>query len=228
MKNAAALDRSDTVQNVLKELRGDIILYRYRNGEQVKEVELCRKYGCSRTAVRNAFIILEKEGLIVARENGTKEVACLSSRDIDNIYDLRHHIEITSIKQFFAEKGADMSPVFEAINLIRALPDDASVGEILRLDTNFHAAIVHLSKNKALFQTWSNICMVMEELFTMNMSESNDYENWFVKTFAERHIDIMSKILLSEQSVIDLLTSHIEDARETSKKALKKLTEKGV
>ena len=225
MSRAIPLNRSDTVQHVLKALRHDIILYHYPNGQPIKEIELCRRYDCSRTAARNAFIILEKEGLIQARKNGTKEVCCLSFQDIDNIYDLRRHIELSSIKQFFAGDTPDMAPVFQAVNDIRAASETEIAG-LLRLDTEFHTAIVKLSQNKALYQAWSNICMVMEEIFTLNMSESDTYKSWFMQTFAERHIDIMSKLLLSEETAISVLSAHIEDAREVSKKAVKKSIEK--
>ena len=74
MRNGA-LSRSGSVQHILRALRRDIIRYRYKDGQQIRELELADKYDASRAAVRGALMVLEKEGLIVTHKNGTRTVS---------------------------------------------------------------------------------------------------------------------------------------------------------
>lgn len=222
MSNQSLLKRSNTVQNILNDLRRDIILCRYKNHTQVTELGISKKYDCSRAAVRSAFIVLEKEGLIISKGNGTKEISCLSKEDIDNLYELREYLELTSINHFYNKKLTDLSLVFDVVNKFGNL-ENLNVEEVLELDAQFHTALIKISKNKALIQAWLNISDVIKEVFSMNMTESEEYRNWFLHSFRERHVELMSVLMSSPDKMYELLGNHIKDAHEISLKAVQKL-----
>lgn len=221
MDNIDILKRSDTTQNILNKLRRDIILFRFQNEQQIKEIELSERYECSRNSVRSALLVLEKEGLLVSHKNGTKTISCLTPQDVDNLYDLRRYIELTTIKQIFDNKTVDFSLIFETINCIRTSGND--VESELDFDMLFHTAVIRTGKNKALIQSWANIASVLREIFSLCMTGADQYMKWFSETFKERHIELMGTLMSNKEKSLELFASHIDEAHEASLKAISKL-----
>lgn len=155
MRNGA-LSRSSSVQHILRALRRDIIRYRYKDGQQIRELELAAKYDASRAAVRCALMVLEKEGLIVTHKNGTRTVSCLSRADMDNYHDLRAYLETVAVEEV-ARGDKNMEGIFEVVNKIRMLDERNTHEEIQQLNSDFHGSIILASGNKAVIQAWSNI-----------------------------------------------------------------------
>ena len=219
MQNQSLFQRSTTVQNILKELRRDIMQHKFRNQTQVTELQLAGAYGCSRAAVRNALFVLEKEGLVVTRENGTRSISCFERGDIDNLYELRSYLELTAIKHIASHKENDFTAVLQVVNRFGGT-DTLDVEEILELDMQFHTAIIKTSRNKAVLQAWLNISDVVRELFSLNMTESAEYKSRFRQTFRERHLELTAALLGDPEKLLVLMESHIQHAHEVSHKTM--------
>lgn len=213
------LSRSNTTQEVLSRIRTDIILRILENGAPLRELALAEQYGASRSAVRNALLVLEKEGLIRTLDNGTKAVSSIEPEDIQNLYDLREHIELTSINQLLSLPNKDFTPVMEATSRI-ASSAGLDVAEILEIDAQFHRSIIVCSRNKALLQAWETIIGVMQSVFHLNMTQSREYEEWFLQTFQDRHTRLFATLIGSPEESIKEFALHIDDAREVSAKAI--------
>lgn len=213
------LSRSNTTKDVLFRLRTDIILRIYQDGELVREVALSERYGASRNAVRNALLVLEREGLIRTLPNGTKSVCCIAPEDIENLYDLREHIELTSLKQLFARPAKDFKPVMQVANRMTNTAG-LTVTDILELDAEFHRGVIVCSGNKALLQTWETITGVMQAIFHLNMTQAEQYKEWFLQTFYERHARLFASLMLSPEESLAQFAEHIADARDISSRAI--------
>ncbi len=213
------LSRNNTVQTVLESFRLDIVLRKYHPGEPVREISLAQKYGCSRASVRSAFFVLEKEGLITALKNGTKQVQSLEPEDIRNLYDLRRHIELTSIRQVFESGHKYCSPMLGALGAVAA-SDGKNARELLVIDTDFHRSIVASSRNKALLQAWENMAGLLYAIFNLNMTDSKAYEMEFIQTFKPRHIELMGHLMNSPEQSLALMEQHIEEAFAISQRAI--------
>ncbi len=220
-------ERPDTTKKVLEKLRRDIILYKFKDGEQIKEIELAAKYECSRASIRGAIVMLQREGLIKIHKNGTKSVKCLSKQDVDDIYELREYVELSAVKRIAKNKKRDFSAIFDVINSVYT--GGRETHDQLDLDMAFHTAVIAASENRALLQAWNNIANITREVFSLNMTESADYKTWFSQTFQERHIGLMSALFSIEDSAeaLSLFKSHIDEAHEISTRALKKYAEGG-
>ena len=92
-----AMNRSATVQAVLKQLRRDIIMKNLKNDTAVTELQFSQDYGCSRAALRGALTVLEQEGLIRVMPNGTKRISTLSEDDINNLYYVKTQEEYETV-----------------------------------------------------------------------------------------------------------------------------------
>lgn len=220
------LSRSNTTQGVLSRIRIDIILRVFKNGEPIREVALSERYGVSRSAIRNVLLILEQEGLVITLDNGTKVVSCIEPEDIQNLYDLREHIELTSLKQLFSLPNKDFTPIMEVVGRITG-HTGRDITEILEMDAQFHRSIIVCSRNKALLQAWETMIGVMQSIFHLNMTQSREYKEWFLQTFFDRHTRLFTTLLGSPEESIQQFAQHIEDARETSAKAISQILKSG-
>src|SRR5437870_10914880 len=74
-------------------IREAIIDGRVEPGRRLKEEELARELGISRTPVREALLILQAEGLVVGTPNRGAIVRAHDSDDLRDLYDLRALLE---------------------------------------------------------------------------------------------------------------------------------------
>ena len=71
------------------ELQKDILSGAIPDGSKLTEQAVCKRYGVSRTPVREAFRQLEADGLIENIPNRGAFVTGLTKRDISDLFDLR-------------------------------------------------------------------------------------------------------------------------------------------
>lgn len=74
-------------------VRKAIVEGRVAPGERLKEEELARELGISRTPVREALLILQAEGLVDAAPNRGATVRAHTADDLEELYELRALLE---------------------------------------------------------------------------------------------------------------------------------------
>lgn len=201
----STMNRSGTVQAVLKQLRRDIIFKNLKDETPITELQFAEKYGCSRAALRGALTVLEKEGLIRVMPNGTKRISILSYDDINNLYEMRTYVECSAARHILVKDHTDISRLIKVIEMA----DDM---DFLECDSLFHEILVDMSENKVLKQVWRTIAPVIRELFMLNFSHSGKIKD----TLKERHLIISKMLLEKDEKVIDVLKNHITEARMLS------------
>lgn len=219
MKETGMMSRSNTTRTLLERFRLDIILCRYEDGEQVRELELAEKYQTSRAAVRNALMVLEHEGLIITQMNGTKWVKRLTVEDIIDLYDMRNYIENKAIEQIFTRPNRDFSALTEIVNRLKNLREE-SVEELLSLDAAFHREAIAIGGNRAITQSWDMMDGVTEAIFRLNVMESAEEKKWYADTVADRHTQLLVALLSDENKSKELFSGHIQDALAVSIKVM--------
>jgi len=200
------LKRSSTVQTPLKELRRDIIMKNLENDTHVTELHFANRYLCSRAALRSALAVLEQEGLIRVMPNGTKRICSLTTKDINDLYEFRTHVECSAVKQALNNDTLDIS------KLIQVIEEAQENDDFLDCDAKFHETLVAMSNNKALLQAWKTFMPVIRELFSLNFSHSKNVKD----AFHTRHMLITKMLFERDEAVIDVLKSHIDEARKLS------------
>src|SRR5947199_10401231 len=74
-------------------IREAILDGRLEPGRRLKEEELARELGISRTPVREALLMLQAEGLVVSTPNRGAMVRVHDAEDLDDLYQLRALLE---------------------------------------------------------------------------------------------------------------------------------------
>ena len=74
-------------------IREAIVNGRLTPGQRLKEEELARELGISRTPIREALLVLQAEGLVDAAPNRGATVRAHTAEDLDDLYQLRALLE---------------------------------------------------------------------------------------------------------------------------------------
>ena len=133
-------------------IREAIIDGRLAPGQRLKEEELARELGISRTPVREALLMLQAEGLVDAVPNRGAVVSSHDAEDLEDLYQLR------ALLEGHAARRAAMNVTHETIADLWASCErfeglaDGDVKELVKENLVFHNTIVEASGSKRVAQ----------------------------------------------------------------------------
>jgi DNA-binding GntR family transcriptional regulator len=143
-----AADSSERAYNAIRKL---LVEFKLKPEERINELQLARKFGLSRTPVREALNRLASEGFVSLTPNRGFFVRSLSTEGLLDLYELRSVIECAAFR-FMCERATD-----EGIERLRAYwasivdgYNEQSPDAILAEDEGFHLLIAELSGNPEL------------------------------------------------------------------------------
>jgi DNA-binding GntR family transcriptional regulator len=125
-------------------IRQAIIDGRLPPGRRLKEEELARELGISRTPVREALLMLNAEGLVDATPNRGAVVRSHSAEDLDDLYQLRALLEGYSTRRAATRLSDDaIRGLRESCERFEGLLDaGAEMSEVVNENLAFHQAIL--------------------------------------------------------------------------------------
>jgi DNA-binding GntR family transcriptional regulator len=138
-------------EQILPQLRQDIVAGRWKPGDRLPEPELCEAFGVSRTPLRDALKILETEGLVRLLPHVGATVTPIDPPDLLDKLEV-----MTGLEQVAAAGVAsrqDPSVLRRIHGLNRAMADAARQSQAARyyeLNDEFHGAIVQGHNNETL------------------------------------------------------------------------------
>jgi len=141
-------------------IKASILEGKLISGEMYSELDLAKSFGISRTPVREAFLKLAAENLIIFHSRKGISVNYFSKEDIENIFELRQAIEEAAANKIVGNlsKGQILS-IQETIKQQEACIKDKDYDEnlFLEFDRKFHLFFVEISGNRFMVQTYNNI-----------------------------------------------------------------------
>ncbi|HWQ79986.1 MAG TPA: GntR family transcriptional regulator [Anaerovoracaceae bacterium] len=145
-------------------LRKDILQGKLRQGEKLTEQQICDEYSVSRTPVREAFRQLELEGFIDTIPNRGAFVTGFSSRDIEDMYELRKQYEILAVR-WAIERITDeeYEKLQEAFEFMEFYTQKQDMEKMLKINMNFHDLIYKASKNRMLYHILSSYQLYIKQ-----------------------------------------------------------------
>jgi DNA-binding GntR family transcriptional regulator len=200
-------------EDAVGRLREWILDGTYEPGKKLGAAEVATALGMSRTPVREAFRILSMEGLVELSSNRGARVALWGEQELDSVFETRIALEGTACR--LAADRVETSDIdrLEALaDQIAALTDaDApgNIGEIQRLNGDFHNAIVALAGSETLTTAMSGV--VHASILTRTRES---YDREAQARSAAHHREIVAALRVGDgrwaQSV---MTSHLLAAR---------------
>lgn len=148
---------------IFEELREDIMSCDLQPGEELREVALAKKYGVSKSPIRDALQRLEFEGLVEIAPRQGHRIAPISIKDAIDILELREVLETAAVRKI----ATDADPIdLVALDEFRKA-DLSSLREFARYNRNFHSKINALSGNarqadvmQSLMDNYERLCIV--------------------------------------------------------------------
>jgi DNA-binding GntR family transcriptional regulator len=200
---------------VYDSLRDAIWEGRIARGERVREEEVARSLGVSRTPVREALQRLQRRGLLVNGLGRGLIVAELSKREVIELYAMREILE-GSAARFAAQHatGPEIDILYRLQRDLAEAPDDALL--LVKLNRRFHQAIYDAAHNQYLTQTLDALHDSMALLHSTtfrapNRRRESDEEHRRIVAAIERHDADEAEAIARE---------HIRQAQRTRFEAL--------
>ncbi|MFR9207086.1 MAG: GntR family transcriptional regulator [Lachnospiraceae bacterium] len=135
-------------------------------GELLKEPEFSETLKVSRSCIREAFMILESEGLIVRNANKSARVVTFTQKDITDLYQLRTALETSCMERCFKEKLLDLDLLNELSDEIGRSYNEAPEDTFIWLtnDYKFHSVFVESCSNSRISEIYKNLMYQVEML----------------------------------------------------------------
>ncbi len=124
-------------------IREAIVDGRLAPGQRLKEEELARELGISRTPVREALLILQTEGLVEATPNRGATVRSHTAEDLDDLYQLRALLEGYAARRAATRISAEcLARLRESCERFERIRTEDDLREIVKENLFFHNSIL--------------------------------------------------------------------------------------
>ena len=197
--------------DVVAALQEDIVLGRLAPGARLVEEELAERFGTKRHVLREAFIELERFGLIERRPNRGASVRQLTLQDVNQIYAVREILERAAAAQMVIPLG---KPQYEAIEAAQRRHDAAvEAGDakgVFRANFEFHEALYAACGNPYLAAAIDDFRRKTHVVWSYAIVKPEYFRN------AQREHRSMLKALREgeRKRLIELCAAHLDISRQ--------------
>lgn len=196
---------------VAERLRQAIFNDEFSPGQHLREEEISESLEVSRGPVRDAFLILEREGLVRLSRHRGANVVEFSPEDLGEVYSLRSALESLAVRLAIRRhEPDDIEHLNDALTEMQiAMRHKTTEQAAARLDVNFHDFIFKAAHHDRLYQSWSNIRM---QVYWFLLSRNVAGPGWR-QNMTKNHARILSLIEAGdEMRAVDAIGEHIRGA----------------
>ncbi|MFP7331132.1 GntR family transcriptional regulator [Bacillus subtilis] len=124
----------------------------FKPGERINETQLAKSFGVSRSPIREAMRLLEKDGLLKADDRNGFSITSLTAKDVDEIYKIRIPLEQLAVELVIDEANEEELAILEKQleETEKAIHNGTEDTEIISLNQKFHELLVDFSHNRHL------------------------------------------------------------------------------
>jgi DNA-binding GntR family transcriptional regulator len=203
-------------------IRQAILDGRLEPGRRLKEEELARELGISRTPVREALLMLQAEGLVDASPNRGAVVRSHDADDLRDLYQLRAVLEGYAARLAAGRiSDEEVDQLWASCDRFDAIAGDADIRELVRENFVFHNSVLDFAGSARL--AWMVRKVIETPLvyksyiwYTPEQRRiSGHYHRQITKALAA-HDDERAELLMKEHvfEARDLLVAHVRDLEE--------------
>jgi DNA-binding GntR family transcriptional regulator len=196
---------------VLAQLRAFILTSKIAPGERLYEERLAAQIGSSRTPVREALHVLEREGLVESIPRVGYVVKGLDQEEFDEIVEIRKAVEsLAAIWAAGKLTDSMLKDLKDNIQRSRALIEQGHVEKFVDMDVKFHELISRASGRKRIYEMSQNLRSYM--LFYRMTSSSEE-------GVAQRALAAHEKIIeavrsKNEEKIRQAIVSHLDQVKK--------------
>jgi DNA-binding GntR family transcriptional regulator len=207
--------KANLKDKVYSTLRGKILSFEMKPGEKILESGVAQDLGVSRTPIREALNKLEQEGLIRVLPNKGYFVSDVTTKEIEELYEIRETLEVLAIRGAVRNAGPDDWARLEQLLLSRDGKEENGTKEteteLFMESHRFHEELVRISGNQTLEQILNTVSVKINRLGWMNV--------FFVDRSISSHGEHMEILQLLKEGKADEAVAanqrHIEHSKES-------------
>ena len=147
----------ETSSVIANEIRNRIMTGQYKSGDKVREINLCKEFDVSRTPVRDAFRMLQHEGLLVYVPQRGVQVAEFGIDELLTILEVRTALECLSARSAALHATKEHTEHLRYLNGQILEFDAYDAKRTSELDIEFHLFIAQIGKNTYTQELLANI-----------------------------------------------------------------------
>ena len=175
-------NRARLVDDVRQSLEDGILTGQIKPSERLIEASIAEQLGVSRTTVREALLMLERQGLVVTKPRRGTFVARLSRQDALDLGYTRALLEGYAVRIGFRLIDeallARLERLTDGMGTCR-LPRD--VPHLIQLDLDFHRLIVEICESPRIIELWSNLSGQIRALFITTLENEHATVEYIVR-----------------------------------------------
>ena len=198
-------------EDVAEKVRAAILGGQFSPGQHLREDELAARLKVSRGPVREAFALLEREGLVRVAPHRGATVVELTADDLVDVYSLRTGLEVVAmqlaVRRGREEDWAQADAVLA--ELTQALKGELSNQDAARLDLAFHDVFYRAARSERLYTTWLTM---RSEVYLFLLQRNIASPDWR-KNAVSGHAVILDAVRSGEEKLAaKMITDHISYA----------------
>jgi DNA-binding GntR family transcriptional regulator len=205
------IDRpSRLVYQVTERLREMILDGSLAPGTELRQESLSADFGVSRTPLREAFRVLERDGLIQSISNNRSVVVELDDENMRELLEIREALDglaarLAAERTLDAPQAADLRDAVESLEASGATMD---LGTFLSSHVRFHTSVFEAAGNSRLDMFLPIVRISTQMWFTRLRSQPER-----VQISAHEHREIVDAILAGDTGEAERLArSHIQES----------------
>ena len=199
---------TDEIADVVREriLKGE-----YEIGEKIKENQIASELKVSRTPIREAFKLLENEGLIDYIPNRGCFAKGFTKQDVDDIYAVREALEELAVRWAVARiTEPELTALEEQVDLMEFYTKKKDKKRVLELNTSFHEVIYASARSRFLAQVLRSYKEYIEKT-----RKSIFYEQSYLEGILSEHRAIFEAIRdRDEERAVEAISKHLEASQD--------------
>jgi DNA-binding GntR family transcriptional regulator len=204
--------RTYLADRVYEALRRDILEREFDPGEPLTEHDLSRRYGVSRTPVREALAKLERDRLVRVVPKKGAFVRTASHDDVRELYQIREALEMLAVRLAAPRLDRAELAAFEArLRHLQARGAKVDYTDVRAVGEEFHAFLVQQAGNVRLREAIEQIRQQLRAVWTMSVLAPRR-----VQALVREHLSIIDALQRSDARRAErLMADHVRRVRES-------------
>lgn len=192
-------------------IRDRILKGEYKIGEKIKENQIATELRVSRTPIREAFKVLENEGLIEYKPNRGCFARGFTKRDIEDIYAVRKALEVLTVEWAVGRITPEqIGQLEDQCDLMEFYSRRKDSKKVLAINTDFHDIIYNATGSRFMAQVLRSYKEYIEQTRKVIF-----YEQEYLQEILSEHKAILEAIKAGD---VELSKKAMADHLDQSKR----------
>ena len=152
-------------------LRGEILRGSIPGGERMRQDAVATRFGVSQNTVREAFKLLEADGLLCSEPRRGVSVTPLSASEAREITELRSLLEVQALEWAFP--ALDAAALDAAAAVLVQLDAEGTVDEVISLNASFHRLLYAPAKRERTLALIETLRLNFERYLRLTWQETD-------------------------------------------------------